>query len=215
VETLTYPPKGYRIERGLMWPADDRDCAAVVFSTTGDMNHALTHCRGRELVVQAGGNCGVWPLWLADKFARVVTFEPDPTNFRALVMNTSTAPNVLAIPAALGFASGKWCDLDRIPGNGGAHQVKPGNVAPVLALDDLRLPACDLIYLDVEGSEIDALFGGWHTIQTFRPVIAVEDKGLSERYGYSKGKVVEHLKNSFGYEVVARPNRDVIMVPPR
>jgi hypothetical protein len=173
---LTYPPKGYRIERGLMWPADDRDCAAVVFSTTGDMNHALTHCRGRELVVQAGGNCGVWPLWLADKFARVVTFEPDPTNFRALVMNTSTAPNVLAIPAALGFASGKWCDLDRIPGNGGAHQVKPGNVAPVLALDD---------------------------------------KGLSERYGYSKGKVVEHLKNSFGYEVVARPNRDVIMVPPR
>lgn len=211
---MTFPPKGYRIERGLMWPADDRDCAAVVFDTVRDMDAALKHCRARDLVVQAGGNCGVWPLWLAERFNRVITFEPDPANFRALVVNTMAHPNITTIPAALGPRSGEWVDLDRIPGNGGAHQVKPGNVAPMLAIDDLNVPGLDLLYLDIEGSEPDAILGAWETIAAFSPVIAIEDKGLSERYGWAKGQIVQNLKVSLGYEVVARPNRDVVMVRP-
>ena len=205
-------PAGYRIERGLLWPATDRSCAAVVFDTVPDMDHALKHCRGFDLVVQAGGNMGVWALALASKFGRVITFEPDPMNFRALVHNTSTAPNILSLPCALGDASGEWCDLDREEHNSGAHQVKAGNVAPVMMLDDLCLPACDMIYLDIEGYETRALIGASQTISRFRPVIAIEDKGLSERYGTKQGAAEQWLAEKYGYRVVARPHRDVVLV---
>jgi FkbM family methyltransferase len=210
MDTLNLPA-GYRLERGLLWPADDRDCAAVVFDTVPDMNHALQHCRGFDLAVQAGGNMGVWALSLASKFGRVVTFEPDPVNFRALVHNTSTAKNILALPCALGNRGGTWCDLEREAGNAGAHQVTMGDVAPVVTLDSLNLPALDLLYLDIEGFEMMAIQGALDTIVRFKPVIAIEDKGLSERYHYKQGAAEQFLA-THGYEVVARPHRDVVMV---
>lgn len=210
METLNLPA-GYRLERGLLWPADDRDCAAVVFDTVPDMDHALKHCRQFELAVQAGGNMGVWALSLAAKFDRVVTFEPDPKNFRALVHNTSTAKNILSLPCALGNQAGTWCDLEREAGNAGAHQVTMGDIAPIVTLDGLNLPALDLLYLDIEGFEMMAILGGVEAIVRFKPVIAIEDKGLSDRYGYSQGQAEKFLA-THGYEVVARPHRDVVMV---
>lgn len=204
-------PAGYRLERGLLWPADDRDCAAVVFDTVPDMNHALKHCQKFDLVVQAGGNMGVWALHLSGLFKRVVTFEPDPMNFRALVHNTQIVNNILALPCALGSKGGTWCDLDREAGNAGAHQVTMGDQAPVVTLDSLNLPALDLLYLDIEGFEMMAIIGGLETIVRFKPVIAIEDKGLSDRYGYKQGAAEKFLA-SHGYEVVARPHRDVVMV---
>ncbi|MDK1386371.1 FkbM family methyltransferase [Sinorhizobium sp. 8-89] len=212
-ETISIPA-GYRLERGLMWPAEDRACAAVVFDTVPDMDHALKHCRKFELVVQAGGNMGVWALALAQKFERVVTFEPDPRNFRALVHNTASAENILALPCALGSDGGDWCGLDLAPhetNNAGAYQVTKGVTAPIVTIDSLNLPSLDLLYLDIEGFEMPAILGAMETIDKFRPVIAIEDKGLSDRYGYQKG-AAENALATFGYEVVARPHRDVVMV---
>lgn len=209
MDALTLPA-GYRLERGMLWPADDRACAAVVFETAADLYLAVRHCRGSSLAVQAGGNMGVWALDLAAKFDRVVTFEPDPANFRALVHNTASAGNILALPCALGDKPG-WCDLDRQEHNAGAHQVASGSVAPVVALDSLQLPACDLLYLDIEGYEMPALIGAVDTIRRFKPVIAIEDKGLSKRYGYQQGDA-ERFLASHGYRVAARPNRDVLLV---
>lgn len=209
MDALTLPA-GYRLERGLLWPQDDRECAAAVFDSVSDMGHALKHCRNFDLAVQAGGNMGVWALALAAKFAKVVTFEPDPVNFRALVHNTAGQSNILSLPCALGSNPG-WCDMEREEGNAGAHQVKPGTVVPVMTLDSLDLPSCDLLYLDIEGSEMPAIVGAIETIERFRPVIAIEDKGLSERYGYRKGEAEIFLAKR-GYEVVARPHRDVVLV---
>lgn len=209
MDALTLPA-GYRLERGLLWPADDRACAAVVFDTVPDMTHAIGRCRGSRLAVQAGGNMGVWALALSTMFDRVVTFEPDPVNYRALVHNTASSGNILALPCALGDKPG-WCDLDRQEHNAGAHQVADGSVVPVMTLDSLQLPACDLLYLDIEGFEVPALMGALDTIQRFKPVIAIEDKGLSQRYGYPQGYAEQFLA-SYGYRVVARPHRDVILV---
>jgi len=204
-------PAGYRIERGLMWPEGDTECAAVVFDTVPDMNHALKHCQGFDLAIQAGGNMGVWALNLAQDFKRVITFEPDPTNFRALVHNTSTAKNILSLPCALGNKGGTWCDLEREAGNAGAHQVTKGDQAPIITIDSLNLPALDLLYLDIEGFEMPAIVGALETIVKFKPVIAIEDKGLSKRYGYEQGAAEIYL-GTIGYSVVARPHRDVVMV---
>lgn len=207
-------PTGFRLERGLLWPEEDHACAAVVFDTTSDLEHAYRHVKNWDLAVQAGGNMGVWPLHMAKSFFRVVTFEADPRNFQALVYNTAPARNILALPFALGHSDGDWVKTELTPeerGNVGAYQVAKGDTTPVMRLDTLNLPACGLIYLDIEGFELYALQGALHTIRRFKPVIAFEDKGLSERYGYHKGDIEYYLKQE-GYQVVARPHRDVVMV---
>lgn len=211
---MTFPPAGFRLERGLLWPEEDYACAAVVFDTVPDMDHALKHVRGWDLAVQAGGNMGVWALALAQSFGRVVTFEPDPRNFQALVHNTAPAGNILALPCALGGKDGDWCTTELTAAeknNVGAYQVVQGFGAPIIELDTLNLPRCDLLYLDVEGYEMPAFYGAIETIQTYKPVIAFEDKGLSERYNVSQG-FAEKFLEGYGYKVVARPHRDVVMV---
>lgn len=39
------------------------------------------HVSNKKVVVQAGGNMGMYPRLLADMFETVYTFEPDPMNF--------------------------------------------------------------------------------------------------------------------------------------
>lgn len=192
---------------GFEWPKDDIHCRQVVFDRTSDMEHALDHCKGRSVAVQAGGNAGVWPAWLAEKFQTVYTFEPDAENFRCLSMNCPE--NVIKFQAALGF-SRKTVDLHRDHVNCGAYYVEGDGAIPTLRLDDLELTQCDFICLDVEGMESDALEGGMLTIEYFKPVLMYEDKGLSERYGVRKGAIEDRMKH-LGYKVKARIKRDVIL----
>lgn len=203
---------GYRLrtERGLVWPADDVDCAAVVFDTPPDMDEAILHCRSHDVAVQAGGNCGVWPKYLSSRFGVVYTFEPDPLNFRCLAQNCDE-PNIVKMQAALGDVPG-FIDLKREARNIGAHYVEGHGIIPTLRIDDLGLEACDYICLDIEGYEFKALSGAVDTIRKFGPVIQIEDKGLSDKYGTQKGHIEEWLMRDFGYEVLSRPHRDVILV---
>lgn len=202
---------GFRDERGFLWPAGDTECAAVVFDTAVDLEHALPHVRDFSLCVQAGGNCGIWPRWLAERFGLILTFEPDHANFTALAANTHDKPNVVRMQAALGHTP-KLIGLSREAGNCGAHFVSGGGNVPTLRIDDLALPACGLICLDIEGAELDALKGATHTIAKHRPVIVIEDKGLSERFGHKQGDAERWLGKGFGYRVVARPHRDVVLI---
>src|SRR5258706_8288422 len=82
-------PRGFRMERGLLWPAMDEACARVIFDTQKDLDVALQHVKSFDACVQAGGNCGVWPRALATQFSRVYTAEPHPANFTALAWNTA------------------------------------------------------------------------------------------------------------------------------
>lgn len=193
---------------GFHWPDQDVHCRQVVFDMTRDMEHALSHCRNMDVCVQAGGNCGVWPAWLAEHFEAVYTFEPDPENFRCLVQNVPE--NVVTLQAAVGFRRGP-ISLHREPHNCGAYYVDGEGAVPTFRIDDLELSACDLIILDIEGMEAEALEGAVLTINTFHPVLMCEDKGLSERYGVAKG-TIEAKMADLGYRVAKRIHRDVIMV---
>lgn len=203
-------PPGYRIDHGRLWPEADVGAAAAIH-TAADLDRVYPHVKQFDVAVQAGGNCGIWPADLARKFRVVYTFEPDPVNFRCLCAN-APAENIFKFNAALGLARGT-VGLDLRPTNVGAHQVNGSGDIPTMRIDDLALNACDLIYLDIEGYELPALHGARETIERCRPVIVVEDKGMSERYGIKQGEVEKMICGDFRYRVVDRPNRDVVMAP--
>lgn len=204
-------PEGYVIANGLLWPASDVGCIATIHNMVGDLEAAYRHCRGFDVAVQAGGNCGVWPAAMGKRFRIVYTFEPDPVNFRCLCAN-APAENVFKFNAALGDVNHK-IGLALRADNCGAHQVNGDGDIPTMKIDDLGLTSCDLICLDIEGYELRALHGAEATIGDCSPVIVIEDKGMSRRYGVEIGEAERFVCERFGYRVVERPHRDVVMVP--
>ena len=203
--------EGYRDEGGLVVPAWDFKIGRYLRESLSQADLAISHCQRRDVVVQAGGNCGLWAKHLSGLFGAVYTFEPDPANFFALAFNTYGLSNVIRLQAALGDRHA-CVDMNRSVKNCGAYYVEGGGLLPVLRIDDLGLPACDLIYLDVEGSELAALRGAVDTIEQFSPVIAFEDKGLGKRFGVEQGAVEKWLTDVLSYKTVAKDNHDTVMV---
>lgn len=201
----------FHVEDGLVWPNSDDQGPGGKQLRSSDMDIALKNCRDTRSVIQAGGHCGIWALALSERFQAVYTFEPDGENFSALAMNTAEKGNIIRIQAALGD-SHALVDLSRKPGKTGAHFVAGAGLIPTFRIDDLVLEDCDLLVLDIEGSEMAALRGAEETIKRSHPVIMFEDKGHSRRYGVEPGAVENWLATRYEYRVIARPKRDIIMV---
>ena len=196
---------------GIHVPEQDVDCHPVILDDVHDLaRRVYPHVKKFDVVVQAGGNIGIFPNKLAEKFKAVYTFEPDYQNFHCLALNCQH-PNVIKIQAALGKTFG-FVDMEVDPRNVGANFVKGKGVIPTLRVDDLGLEDCDLLLLDIEGSEMAALLGAKKTISKFKPVIVLESKPVcSERYGGTLGDTSQWLINTFGYEIADNFNRDVLL----
>jgi FkbM family methyltransferase len=168
---------------GWWWPRSDKRARHIIpREARENIPRFLKHVPGRDVIIQAGGNVGVYPLALADHFQVVATFEPDPLNHLCLTRNLQARDalsRVEAAECALGTVSAKGRMLEFEPGNCGAHKVQVGHGDVVVtALDDIAWPKCDAIWLDIEGNELAALRGAEKLIERFSPVIAFEDKGL-------------------------------------
>jgi FkbM family methyltransferase len=169
-------------------------------------------------VVQAGGNLGVFPKGLAKYFDRVITFEPIQSNLECLVKNIDNIENIDVHNYALGAENTQASFKSTIQGNCGATQISfstQGDIS-VIPLDSLELEDVDLLWLDVEGTEVEALNGAIETIERCRPIIVAENNGLIPAYpsglegspGFRSW--VEH---TFGYVYTGRLMRDDIFKP--
>ena len=172
---------------------------------------------GRTAVVQAGGNLGVFPKRLAQVFAAVYTFEPAADLF-AIMQENAPEPNIVRFQAALGSDRG-LVGTSRVrrdgsskPAHEGITHVVSGGTIPTLRIDDLGLPVCDLIYLDIEGSELNALRGASATLARCRPVVAVE---INKSLGYMglTPQDVSGFITSKGYRHALTVGSDQAFVP--
>jgi FkbM family methyltransferase len=173
-------------------------------------------CAKRRTCIQAGGALGIWPIRLSQFFDSVITLEPHPINYECLLHNTQDIETIEAIHAALGREPGQvnMCLDEHEKGNSGAYYVTPGDEIEQITIDGLDCANVDLIYLDIEGAETDALLGANKTIAKYRPVIGLEDKKnkFYRRFGYKRSPV-EMLVKDFGYQEIARYHLDVILAP--
>lgn len=216
---LSYFPDDFKF----LWPRQDEslhgDCHTLAQLDT----EVFPLVKLKHVAVQAGGAMGMWAKRMAQVFDVVYTFEPTPQSFYCLNFNCPEE-NIIAFNAAIGEKSGmvnmafpehKKRSVAK-KDNFGGFRCFPGGIVPTIRIDDLKLPGCDLLFLDLEGYELFALKGAIETIKNYRPVIVLEDKGCSKAFGYEKGEVERWLAmGDIGYKTLKRfhGGRDVICVP--
>jgi FkbM family methyltransferase len=184
------------------------------------LDTVLKLVEGRTAVIQAGGNLGIFPKRLAQEFRAVYTFEPDPKLFRIMIEN-APENNIIRLQAALGYkrSSVKTYQRDIVRAgqpvrtHEGVTNIEPGGIIPTLLIDDLGLDTVDLIYLDIEGSELDALMGASHTLSVSSPVVVCEMNSNAKRFGHTGQDLIHYLVNH-GYRATHRLRSDVVFERP-
>jgi len=164
--------------KGWWWPSADNGAWDGPLQDWHQLKAALDFVKEKGVVVQAGGNCGLYPRLLSDIFERVYTFEPDLYNFHFLVRNCQKE-NIIKINAALGdknkLVNSVRAKCDFGNQNCGSLTVNDTNkLVPVFTIDQLALDRCDYIQLDCEGYEAKVIAGAIDTLLQFKPVITLE-----------------------------------------
>ena len=167
------------------------------------------YVKNKRVIVQAGGNVGIYVRQYATIFNKVYTFEPDPINFFCLTLNVSNQ-NVSKFQACLGDTN-ECVSINNTSstlGHGGTHVSKNVGDIPTFKIDNLNLSICDLIHLDIEGYEKKAILGGIETIRKCKPVIVIENYGpWLNRYNTNLEEI-ETILFGLGYIYVASVQGD-------
>jgi len=150
-----------------------------------DMLRQLLH--PGDVVVEVGANIGALTVPIArcvGPGGKVVAIEAQRRVFQVLCANVVMGglPNVHTILAA-GTCQAGYLHVPDVdygaPNNFGgialARAAGPGELVAPVAIDDLDLPACKLIKVDVEGMELDVLRSAAATIGRHRPILYVEN----------------------------------------
>lgn len=194
------------------WPDGDKKLVKV-FDHVSDIDAIMPYVKNPRVCIQAGGACGVWPLRFAQFFDCVYTFEPLIGNYKCLLFNIEGARNIVAHNAPLANDDMKYKifnDMAERENCGAGYCVPSDNGIEAMRIDDIELGCCDLIQLDVEGFELNALQGGAKTIERHRPVIVLEEKPLPHVSG-SPAAPRKWLEDNFGYKLAETIHRDVIL----
>ena len=136
-----------------------------------DEDYALPDVRAPRLILDVGANIGLAALYFRGQYpdAAIVAIEPDPDTFAKLERNVGGDPRIRPVNAAAAAEPGELL-LFRPPGYSIASSLKRGDMnddayARVRAetLDglcaELDVAGIDLVKLDVEGAELEALRG--------------------------------------------------------
>jgi FkbM family methyltransferase len=171
---------------------------------------ALARCERRRIAVDAGAHVGMWSYYLARAFEHVHAFEPAALMCHCFEQNVE-AKNVVLHPVALGNRSGR-AKSELVADNTGASFVSEsaeGDV-PLRRLDEYRLEDVDFVKVDVEGYERFVLEGARETLLRCRPLVLIEQKPFSERYGVAQYDALEYLQ-SLGAVLVDRVVEDFLL----
>jgi FkbM family methyltransferase len=131
------------------------------------------------VVYDVGANIGVYATAFASTGAQVYCFEPNPLNFDLLTRNTSGLDNVNCVNSAATNKAGSIMiqTFDpAVPSNYGELLINNsiGVESTAVRLDDLDIPAPNLIKIDAEGSELGVIQGALNKIRENLPLLCYE-----------------------------------------
>jgi FkbM family methyltransferase len=167
-----------------------------------------------RVAVQAGSALGLWPKRMAKEFDVVYTFEPNPENCYCVARNAPEL-NIIKFQAALGNDRRRVKVGSKKPWNYGGHYINGTGDIPVMRVDDLSLEVCDLLMLDIEGVEMEALLGAKQTLTRCSPVVVFESKlRCMDKFGYTPEDIHKFLEPlGYRYYKHMHGNKDEIWLP--
>ena len=186
---------------GLYWPDDVGTKWQHALMHVHSVDWAIAHCQQHRTAVQAGGNVGLWPRRLAEVFRRVITFEPEDIVRECLRKNVPASVEVRA--EALADKPGACSMIHKSLGSHRVYFADGDNQVPMTTVDALELDDLDFLQLDIEGYEWHALQGAKETIQRCHPLVQLEFRHHTNKYGQSDDSV-RGLLVSWGYHLAAK-----------
>lgn len=171
-------------------------------------------------VYDIGAFEGLVTLFFAREAASVITYEPNPRNYRLCVENVKLngLSNVQVFQRGIsskeGYMGLTWDPL--MPGAASGNVELVSQIAssvktarsleiPVTTLDadieKMKLPHPDFIKIDVEGMELDALKGMLKTIRTFHPDLFIEMHGAEMPDKIRNALLVCQFLEESGYSI--------------
>jgi FkbM family methyltransferase len=186
----------------LLWVTQDSGAFdGPLMDWEDEKDYFIEKVKNFDVVVQAGGNCGMYPRFYKNYFKEIYTFEPDDLNYYCLDTNCQGS-EYHKFFGGLGNTTDKLSVRRSSMKNVGMHRIDntSGNVQ-MYRIDDLNLPRCDLIHLDIEGYEPNAILGASETIKKFRPVVITERSG-------GQRQLIE-----LGYKVHKNLRMDTVFIP--
>ena len=171
-------------------------CCCVGLRSSNTMTkvlaEALKYVKDHSIAIDGGAHLGEFTLELARYFREVIAFEPATDLSGKLKAMTRRNTNV----RVLGYALWDKVDIVALVGNKprGRYCIKDNKGTNIsMPVDKFNLPSLGLIKLDLEGAELKALMGARATLDRYKPVVIVETKRLSERYGHNDAMVIDFL----------------------
>lgn len=173
-----------------------------------------------KTVFDVGGYIGIHTLFFAHavgESGKVITFEPNPKNYEELIYNVrlNDLANVQVMQIGLGRRDEQMSlVMDPIsPGRATVEKERKNKMLraggrmvkiEVVSLDNLtkirKLPKPDFIKIDVEGIEMDVLYGMVDTINNYKPNLFIEIHGAIPRkmidFLISKNYAISHIESN-------------------
>ena len=145
-------------------------------------------------MIDAGACYGDTTLDFADRVGasgKVYSFEFDPQNLKVLEknlgLNGSLSSRIINTPKALWSESYQKLPYTSAgPGSSLFSRAEASAFAETISIDDFveqqKISKIDLIKMDIEGSEKNALMGAVKTIRAFRPKLAISIYHLKDDF---------------------------------
>jgi len=174
-----------KLKNGWMVPDDDTRVTFLLENDSDRFNPAyedkyrqlvISHLPNKRTFIDVGANVGIWSLPMTQHFKKIVSYEPSRQNIECIKFNIPQGIE-LREKAVADFAgeakfhqAGKNCGDGKLCREG----VKSSYTVPVVRLDDEELNDVDMIKIDTQGWELDALKGMKELIKSQRPWIMFE-----------------------------------------
>jgi FkbM family methyltransferase len=153
----------------------------------------IKHLPHQRTFVDVGANVGIWSLPMTNHFKKIVSYEPSRQNIECIKKNIPTGIELREKAVADFNGEAKFHQAGKNCGDGKLCRegVGASYTVPVVKLDDENLNDVDMIKIDTQGWELDALKGMHNIITTQKPWVIFEINEdvdlcctLMENYGY-------------------------------
>ncbi len=163
-----------------------------------------------RVVYDVGAFHGILTLFFASRGARVIAYEPNERNYARLIENVllNQLANVQVRKLGVGAQPGSGL-LHFTAAMAGGGRLDPKAIAPIsqqveiTTLDEdiavRTLPAPDLIKIDIEGWELEALEGARATLDAHHPALFLEMHGETMREKKRKASEIVAFLIGAGY----------------